>query len=366
MNKLSIETSHQLIVMGQDDYVKRVCSYYDQIYHNEIKCVKFVFPLVTDKSDNNVFDFDSCNDFLQKLEYDVVLFIAFSVKVHRQIQLFLNKKGFHNLFFYTPAVDNKLKKEYFSKYFEEQGERFNYIYEMDNEGYTQENKVELYMTKCIVDKPLVSFPNSLPQCVIQIQAGAALTDKRIATVTDDIGDNISSRNRRYSEMTAAYWAWKHSKADFIGLCHYRRHFVDLGKIVSKLNRINIDIVLPLPTLYETSIYKDHLMKYTPTVYKVMLAVLDEYSPEYYDSALNIYDKKIFIANNMWIVRKTVLDDLFSWLFPILFEIEKRIGELEDSYYNRYAGFCAEQLTGLYFLYNKRNWKIAYAEKMFLY
>ena len=41
-------------------------------------------------------------------------------------------------------------------------------------------------------------------------------------VRDDEGDNISEKNPNYCEMTAQYWAWKHSDAEYIGLCHYRR------------------------------------------------------------------------------------------------------------------------------------------------
>ena len=48
-------------------------------------------------------------------------------------------------------------------------------------------------------------------------------------VGDETGDNISDKNRFYSECTALYWAWNNynelGNPDYIGLMHYRRHFV---------------------------------------------------------------------------------------------------------------------------------------------
>ena len=43
-------------------------------------------------------------------------------------------------------------------------------------------------------------------------------------VKDNTGDNISSKNANYCELTGLYWAWKNLTADYIGLVHYRRQF----------------------------------------------------------------------------------------------------------------------------------------------
>lgn len=49
------------------------------------------------------------------------------------------------------------------------------------------------------------------------------------TVGDDTGDNISKRNENYCEWDILYWAWKNydklDNPDYIGLMHYRRHFI---------------------------------------------------------------------------------------------------------------------------------------------
>ena len=47
-------------------------------------------------------------------------------------------------------------------------------------------------------------------------------------IGDNTGDNISSMNPYFCELTGIYWAWKNMHADYIGLCHYRRYFA--GKV----------------------------------------------------------------------------------------------------------------------------------------
>ena len=69
--------------------------------------------------------------------------------------------------------------------------------------------------------------------------GAALSKEELPYQRDDEGDNISIKNKSYSELTGMYWAYKNLKADYIGLCHYHR-FMDTKDI----EITDYDVILP--------------------------------------------------------------------------------------------------------------------------
>ena len=60
--------------------------------------------------------------------------------------------------------------------------------------------------------------------LVPVQVGAALSNIRFpGFLQDNTGDNISTKNRSYCELTAQYWAWRNIAADYYGFFHYRRY-----------------------------------------------------------------------------------------------------------------------------------------------
>lgn len=197
--------------------------------------------------------------------------------------------------------------------------------------------------------------------------GSEKLEKTGKYLRDDTGDNISSLNRYYSELTGEYWAWKHSKSDIIGFCHYRRWFVknftykklDKETILSDLE--DYDIILPRKNKLRFPFFK-HVKNWNETnpEYGVKLedyAKLKEFIkinfPEYYPSFKEYWVEKAVYSNNMFICNKELADEYFNWLFNVLDGFKNEIDFSEYASSNqRIFGFMSENLLSIYVKHHK--------------
>ena len=167
-------------------------------------------------------------------------------------------------------------------------------------------------------------------------------------LADNTGDNISAKNQYYSELTGMYWVWKnYTASDNVGICHYRRFLVnDAGKLFTKeeiealLGRYDLittkTLTMRYPYYYGFS--HNHNLKDLETA----LSVIKEMYPDYYDTLDEMVHKRETWFGNIMICKKTLYDEYCSWLFPIFFEMEKRIDvESYDDYHKRVFGFISE-------------------------
>jgi len=346
-----------ICVFGQQDYAERIIRYLEKMSSHSRNKV-FPFPLSEQNPSEQVFDFSLHDEQLDKLEKTMPIIVAFGAKHQEEATQYVRERGFTDVRLFDASMDNTLKKSFFKNIFAGESRDFSLINEAKS--------VIVYMAKSIVDQPLKRAPTEeVSPHIVSIQVGATLTDKKIADITDDTGENISDRNHHFSETTALYWMWKNAEADYLGLCHYRRLWKDLDIIANNLQSGVVDVVLPLPTWVTPSVKEGHLKHYTPEVWETMMNILKRHSPKYYEFAQTTFEGNIFYASNMLIAKRHVLNHLCAWMFPIVMETEKIVGDLPDPYYNRYCGFCTEQLITLYFLYNEKNWRIAHAEKIFI-
>lgn len=208
---------------------------------------------------------------------------------------------------------------------------------------------------------------------LPVQVGAE-GKKQIKNYTqDNTGENISKLNPYFCELTGLYWAWKNLKADYIGLVHYRRYFFNKNKYykteqekfknVLTLNETdeilnNTDIILPKKRKYYIENLYDH---YKHTMYIEPLdetrKIIEEKYPEYLKEFDNLHKRTSAHMFNMLIMKKDILNDYCTWLFNILFELEKRIEKTDyDQFHSRFYGRISELLLDVYINTKKLQYK----------
>lgn len=198
---------------------------------------------------------------------------------------------------------------------------------------------------------------------IPVHVGAEGKDE-LGYQKDNEGENISSKNSYFCELTGLYWAWKNLSADYIGLSHYRRHFTngkripkqEEGKFEVLLNKgqaekilETTDIILSKKRNYYIENLYDH---YKHTMYIEPLdetrKILEEQCPEYLTEFDKLHKRTSAHMFNMFIMKKEYLDKYCEWLFKILFELEKRIDPKQyDSFHARYLGRISELLLDVW-------------------
>ena len=181
---------------------------------------------------------------------------------------------------------------------------------------------------------------------------------------DNQGNNISSKNSYYCELTGLYWAWKNLDADYIGLSHYRRHFSvtkklpkDIDRRIDKVLKYDevekilekTDIILPKKRKYYIENLYSH---YKNTLHIEPLdkagEVIKEKYPEYSKEFELLKKRTSAHMFNMFIMKKELLDEYCRWLFDILFELEKRIDITKyDSFHARFFGRISELLLDVW-------------------
>ena len=199
---------------------------------------------------------------------------------------------------------------------------------------------------------------------VPLQVGAQ-NKASLGYLEDSCGDSISDRNANYCELTGAYWIWKNTHDSIKGLVHYRRFFsygfcyrpISIEKVDAILSKY--DVILPFKSKFKTGNLANYKNCGFEKDLEVTRQVLQEKYPDYvsdFDELLN--DSELCLWN-MLISSSNLFDNYSSWLFDILFEVEKRVDITNYSdYQKRIFGFLSERLLNVYFRHNK-NIKIFY-------
>lgn len=250
---------------------------------------------------------------------------------------------------------------------------------------------EVKYMRNICDKDQISIlvvehkPSYIPknEYLKPIQVGTELAGRKLPDVAyyDNEGkDNISSKNRSYSELTAIYWAWKNLDASYYGLFHYRRYlsFSNSNQTASgqtvrvyknvrraiKRERLNEDSIRYMVRNYDVIVPKKEKATYSgyPNAYEhykaehnirdleYCLRYISKKHPDIYPYAQSLKSDESY-AYNMFIMRADIFKSYCTFLFDVLehFDHNNDISSY-DSYQGRVDGFLAERLTSIYIHY----------------
>ncbi len=208
-------------------------------------------------------------------------------------------------------------------------------------------------------------PYPMPEDEMYLPLNVGANGKEsIGFVCDNTGDNISSKNAYYSELTGLYWSWKNLSAEYIGLAHYRRHFTLTNRIPKEASdKFNVvlseaeaerllektDVILPKKRNYYIENLYDH---YAHTLHVEPLditgQIIKEKYPEYLPEFERLHKRTSAHMFNMFIMKKELLDKYCTWLFDILFELEKRVDVTQyDAFHARFFGRVSELLLDVW-------------------
>lgn len=238
-----------------------------------------------------------------------------------------------------------------------------------------------------LDIESLAIPNPL---FIPVQCGAFREHVSSLFVGDDTGDNISEKQPYYSELTVQYWAWKNHKADYYGLCHYRR-FLSFSAHRYRVNERNMvaeAILSPNSIrrhcLEDIRAMRNLIIQYdaivaegadvnrisTPkgglpkTVRKLwegqdgvmiyrkdldlLVEAIQKLYPQYSESMVEYLEGSEHIGYNCYIMRKELFVEMCNFQFTVLAELEHRIDA--NSYkgnLRRVFGYMGEIMYGIY-------------------
>ena len=211
---------------------------------------------------------------------------------------------------------------------------------------------------------------------LPIQAGAALHASIPEYQPDNEGENISSKNPHFCELTCHYWAWKNLKnVDIVGLNHYRRyfdfkqkwpqfsadkHFIATEEFLQKpyqfpnLDKLlnKYDIILPVARHWRVSNTQQYAEYHIAKDWEMLRQIIKELSPQYipaFEKTMDHSNKSV--GYNMFITHWKHFNAYSEWLFEILFEVEHRVHPINDPIQSRIYGYMSERLINVFCEYH---------------
>lgn len=277
------------------------------------------------------------------------------------------------------------------------------VEELKYHGTPEKPDIKIFVSHRIdLDSETIDNPLYIP-----VRCGAVYDERENVTMLgDDTGDNISEKRNSFCELTVLYWAWKNIKADYYGLCHYRRYlsFADrtypgdgLGQglldsmapqILSDCALTDKDYISKTICQYDLLVSKEYCMKnvvpnstcknvreqwevYCSSYLKsehfdLLLSLIKKHAPEFYEDAISYMNGKYFRGFNCFIMKRSLLENMCDFMFPILFEFDACIDKSNFSdTQKRAAAYAGEWLFSIWVFHQKKKTNFKISERQLL-
>lgn len=238
-------------------------------------------------------------------------------------------------------------------------------------AYFREENLYIAMATSVKDARVGS--GELPDFVHPVLGGAASSaaERSVGLAYDDaMANNISCFNQLYSELTVAHWLWqKAPHATYLGLCHYRRHFVLTEELRKKLAEGTVDVLLTTLRLTFPTVHA--YFAYLPVTtmdeldYETMLCFIESEDSELARFSREFLERQIHFPNNMLIAKREIYLAYCKFMFAVLQGMQEKYAAEGIERPDRYLGYVGELLTTVYFVYHTKKWRTEYIDYQLL-
>lgn len=187
---------------------------------------------------------------------------------------------------------------------------------------------------------------------VPIEVGALNRKNFIYDLHDDIGENISSENDYYGELSGLYWVWKNvniDDGDIIGFCHYNK-CLDISKRKAEkwLKKEHDGFIVLNPIYAKRHDAKDEI-EAIESVLGQNKGDINSWNLLYDEYGISKY--KNCYSCNMFITTGKSFKQFCTWLFNILKNLRIKVGDKPEVEPNlrRYCAFIGERLLSVYLM-----------------
>ena len=254
-------------------------------------------------------------------------------------------------------------------------------------GTPEKPDIKIFVSHRIdLDSETIDNPLYIP-----VRCGAVYDEREnVEMLGDDTGDNISEKRNSFCELTVQYWAWKNVKADYYGLCHYRRYLVFsdkrfevdehgkqhvvrkyIGQSSRELGLCDEELMREVIGEYDAVVIEpidigkvdtpkgrkgtviEHWKSWSNVIIEnstidALIRTVQEKKPGFSDALMEYLSNSEYYGFNCFILKRKFFFELCAIEFEILAELEKRLNtEHYSTDMMRTLGFMGEIISGAY-------------------